>query len=627
MNKKEINYLGKDFAQFRENLIDFTKTYFPNTYNDFNESSPGMMIMEMSSYVGDVLSYYTDYQFKESLLQESRGKANILSIARTLGYKTKNIVPAVVDLDVYIIVPSIDPDLDGIYEPDYRFALTVNQGMRVATEKGIEFRTLEPVNFAYSSSLSPRETTVYQINSSTKDPEFYLLKKTVKAIAGNVQTKTYEFSKARRYDKILIEEDAHNIIEVLDIKDSDDNTWYEVPFLAQDIILEPVSNVRENDPDLYVYADTAPYLLKTKKVPRRFITKFNSIGDLEIQFGSGVSDISDEELIPNPDNIGSALLGLQKQFDFPIDPSNFVYTKTYGLAPSNTTLTVRYTTGGGLESNIQANTLTEIVQREFTLDDENLDSALVSYVKNSLAVNNSKPASGGKSSETVDEIRQNALSMFASQQRAVTKEDYLVRAYAMPPKFGAIAKAYITKDDNLNLEIGSKDRVPNPLALNLYTLGYTDTGKLTALNPAIKENLQTYMKQYRMLTDAINIKDAFIINIGVLFDIVTLPEYNSNEVIFKCISKLKETFDINKWKIGQPIIMSKLYVDLDKVEGVQTVKNIKIVNLYETLSGYSGNVYNIKEATRDGIIYTSLDPSIFEIRYPDLDIIGKVVNI
>ena len=581
----------------------------------------------MSSYIGDVLSYYTDYQFKESLLQEAKGTANVLSIARSLGYKSKNIVPAVVDLDVYIIIPSVYNATLSKYEPDYSYALTVKAGMIVATEKQIEFRTLEPVNFAYSSTLSPRETTVYQVSSTTKDPEFYLVKKTVKAIAGNVHTKTYTFDKARRYDKIIIREDDHNIIEVVDIKDSDDNTWYEVPFLAQDTITQPVSNVRENDPDFYTYADTAPYLLKTVKVPRRFITKFNSSNDLEIQFGSGVSDISDEELIPNPDNIGSALLGMQNQFDFPIDPSNFVYTKTYGLAPSNTTLTIRYTTGVGLETNVQANAITEIISREFILDDENLNSSLVTNTKNSLAINNPKPASGGKSAELIDDVRQNALSMFASQQRAVTKEDYLVRAYAMPPKFGAIAKAYIVKDDNLNLDLNSTDRIVNPLALNLYTLGYTDSGKLTPLNSAIKHNLQNYMKQYRMLTDAINIKDAFIINIGVHFDIVTLPEYNSNEVLFKCIAKCKEIFDIKKWQVGQPIIMSKLYVDLDKVEGVQTVKAIKIVNLYDTLFGYSGNVYNIQEATKDGIIYTSLDPSIFEVRNPDLDILGKVVNI
>jgi len=624
-NKKEINYLGRDFSQFRGNLIEFAKSYFPNTYNDFNESSPGMMIMEMSSYIGDVLSYYTDYQFKETLLNEAAAKANVLSISRAMGYQSKNSIPAIVDLDVYIIIPAVD--VGGSYSPDLRYALTVNEGMRVATEKGIEFRTLEPANFAQTSSLSPTEITVYQINDQSKDPEFYLLKKSVKAIAGNLKTKTFNFGKAKRYDKIIIEEDNHDIVEVVSITDADNNTWREVPFLAQDIILEPISNTKDNDPDLYVYSNTAPYLLKPTKVSRRFITKFNSTNDLEIQFGSGVSDISDEELIPNPDNIGSALLGLQKQFDFPIDPSNFVYTKTYGLAPGNTTLTVKYTTGGGISSNVSAGTITEIVERTFTLDDELLDKVLVQNTKTSLAVINSKPASGGKSTETIDEIRQNALSLFSSQQRAVTKEDYLIRTYAMPPKFGAIAKAYITQDDNINTASVTKDRIPNPLALNLYTLGYTDSGKLTPLNDAIKHNLQNYIKQYRMLTDAVNIKDAFIINIGVLFDIVTLPDYNSNEVLLKCIGKFKESFDVMKWKIGQPIIMSKLYVDLDKVEGVQTVQSIKIVNLFDPASGYSGNVYNIKEATKDGIIYPSLDPSIFEVRYPDADIIGKVVTL
>ena len=624
-NKKEINYLGRDFSQFRDNLIEFAKSYFPNTYNDFNESSPGMMIMEMSSYIGDVLSYYTDYQFKETLLNEAAGKANVLSISRAMGYQSKNSIPSIVDVDVYIIIPAVD--VGGSYAPDLRYALTVNEGMRVATEKGIEFRTLEPANFAQTASLSPTEITVYQINDVTKTPEFYLLKKSVKAIAGNLKTKTFNFGKAKRYDKIIIEEDNNDIVEVVSITDADDNTWREVPFLAQDIILEPISNTRDNDPNLHVYSDTTPYLLKPTKVPRRFITKFNSTNNLEIQFGSGVSDISDEELIPNPDNIGSALLGLQKQFDFPIDPSNFVYTKTYGLAPGNTTLTVKYTTGGGISSNVSAGTITEIVERTFTLDDELLDSVLASNTKNSLAVINSKPASGGRSTETIDEIRQNALSLFSSQQRAVTKEDYLIRCYAMPPKFGAIAKAYITQDDNINTDTVTNDRVPNPLALNLYTLGYTDLGKLTPLNSAIKHNLQNYIKQYRMLTDAVNIKNAFIINIGVLFDIVTLPDYNSNEVLLKCIAKFKETFDIMNWKIGQPIIISKLYVDLDKVEGVQTIQSIKIVNLFDTTSGYSGNVYNINEATKDGIIYPSLDPSIFEIRYLDSDIIGKVVTL
>jgi len=623
--KKEIKYIGKDFAQFRQNLIEFTKTYFPNTYNDFNEASPGMMIMEMASYVGDVLSYYTDYQFKESLLNEASGKANILSIAKTLGYQTKNSIPATVDLDVYIVIPA-----DGNGDPDYRYAVFIPEGMIVQSETEIQFRTLESINFTLNNNNSPREVTVYQINDITKEPEYYLLKKTAKAIAGNIQTAEFTFGQGRRYDKIIIEpsqEDNEPIIEVVDIIDSDENTWKEVPYLAQDVILESISNSRENDPDLHVYAETAPYLLKINKISRRFITKFTSTGNLEIQFGSGVSDISDEELVPNPDNIGTALLGLQKQYDFPLDPSNFVYTKTYGLAPSNTTLTIRYATGGGIASNVAANTLTEIIQVSYNIDDENLDKALVDSVKKSIAVINPKPASGGQSAELIDDVRQNAMAMFAAQQRAVTRDDYLIRAYSMPPKYGAIAKAFVIQDDNINTSGIAKDRISNPLAINLYTLGYTDTGKLTQLNPAIKHNLQNYMKQYRMLTDAVNIKDAFIINIGVLFDVITLPEYNSNEVLLRCIAKLKEIFDVTKWKIGQPIIIPKIYVELDRVEGVQTIQNLKIVNLYDTLQGYSGNVYNISEATKNNIIYPSLDPSIFEIRNPDTDIVGRVVTI
>ena len=625
MVKKEIKYLNKDFAQFRENLIEFAKTYFPNTYNDFNESSPGMMIMEMSSYIGDVLSFYTDYQFKESLLNEASGKANIYSIARSLGYQTKNSVAATGELDVYVVIPA-----DGSAEPDYNYAPTILPGMVVTTSKGVQFRTAEFINFKQNTSTSPMEVTVYTVNDVTKEPEYYLLRKTAKIINGNIQTQDFTFSNGKRYDKILISEEERQpqpIIEVLDIIDSDGNEWKEVPYLAQDVILEPVLNAPENDPDLHVYSESAPYLLKPKKHSRRFITRFTSGGGLEIQFGAGIVDISDEELVPNPDNIGSALLGLQKQVDFPIDPSNFVYTKTYGLAPSNTTLTVRYTTGGGISTNVPANSLTEVVSVEWSIDDENLDKPMIETVKRSLAVTNITPCSGGKSAETADEVRQNALAIFAAQQRAVTKEDYLIRSYAMPAKFGAIAKAHVVKDDNINTEVVSKERVPNPLAINLYTLGYTDAGKLTQLNPAIKHNLQNYMKQYRMLTDAVNIKDAFIINIAVYFDVITLPEYNSNEVLLRCINKLREVFDVKKWKIGQPIILPRIYVELDGVTGVQTVKNIRIANLYDTAQGYSGNIYNIEEATKDGIIYTSLDPSIFEVRNFETDIVGKVVTL
>jgi len=621
-NKKDVRYLNKDFGQFRANLIEFAKNYFPNTYNDFNETSPGMMFIEMASYVGDVLSYYTDAQLKESFLQFADNRPNVLALATNVGYKAKNTIPATVDIDVFQLLPA----KTGVAgkEPDWSYALTLKENMIVRDDKtNQEFRTLSLINFSVSSSFNPTDVSVYQVNDLDQTPEYYLLKKKVKAISGTVNTKTFDFTTAKRFDKILIQDT--DIIDVVSITDSDENVWTEVPYLAQDTVFETIANTVQNDPELSQYNDV-PYLLKLKKTARRFITRFRSDKNLEIQFGAGVSETDDEELIPNPDNVGSSLSGLQIQFDHPIDPSNFMYTKTYGLAPSNTTLTVKYTTGGGVKSNVAANSLKVITDVEYVIDSQNLDLTLLSRIKASVACTNPNPANGGKSEESIEEIRQNAMSTFATQQRAITAQDYIIRSYSMPSRFGSVAKAYVIQDQQINPDNG-QEMIPNPLAINLYTLGYDANGNFTALNPAVKENLKTYINQYRILTDAINIKTAYVINIGVKFEIITLPEYNSNEVLLRCVDKLKTIFDNKKWQINQPIVMSKIYTELDRVEGVQSVTSVKIVNLYKESEGYSGNVYDIDAATKAGIIYPSLDPSIFEVKYVNSDIVGKVVSL
>jgi hypothetical protein len=303
-----------------------------------------------------------------------------------------------------------------------------------------------------------------------------------------------------------------------------------------------------------------------------------------------------------------------------------MYTKSYGLAPSNTTLTVKYTTGGGIKSNVPSYSLKTIANVEYQIDSQALDIALLNQIKASVACTNPTPAIGGKSEETIEEIRQNAMANFATQQRSITAQDYIIRAYSMPSRFGSIAKAYVIQDQQLNPDNG-QEMIPNPLAINLYTLGYDGNGNLTELNTAVKENLKTYINQYRLLTDTVNIKTAYVINIGVKFEIITLPEYNSNEVLLMCIEKLKNIFNSRQWQINQPIVMSKIYTELDRVQGVQSVTSINIVNLYDATQGYSGNVYDIAAATKAGVIYPSLDPSIFEIKFPNTDIIGKVVSL
>ena len=621
--KKDISYLNKDFGQFRKNLIDFTKQYFPNTYTDFNDSSPGMLFMELASYVGDVLSYYVDNNLKESLLEQASERSNIYDIAKTLGYTPKNSIPAYVMLDVYQLLPAIGSG--NSVAPDFNYTLSIKPGMRIKQNNGSSvFRTLDSVEFSYSSSLDPTIVTVYETNPTTLQPTYFLLKKQVKAVSGNVKTIPYTFTSPNAYDVVIVPD--INVIEIVSVTESDGDNWFEVPYLAQDTIFESMPNLAENDPELSVYRSSAPNLLKMKKTAKRFITKFRSDKNLEIQFGPGLSVDSDEDIIPNPDNVGSSLTGLQIQFDHPIDPSNFMYTKSYGQAPSNTTLTVKYTTGGGISSNVPSFSLSQIAEILYEIDESSLDTALLNKIKASVACTNPLPAVGGKSEESIEEIRQNAMATFATQQRSITAQDYIIRAYSLPAKFGSVAKAYVIQDQQINPD-NAREMIPNPLAVNLYTLGYDLNGNFTHLNPAIKENLKTYISMYRILTDAVNIKNASIINIGIKFEIITLPEYNSNEVLLKCVSKLKTIFDSKSWQINQPILLSKVYTELDRVEGVQSVTSVKVSNLYTTSDGYSGNVYDIASATKDNVVYPSLDPSIFEIKFPNKDIIGKVVSL
>lgn len=626
--KKDIRYLSRDFGSLRQNLIDFAKNYFPDTYQDFNEASPGMMFMEMAAYVGDVLSYYTDVALQESMILNASETQNILNLAQSFGYKPKTSVAANVVLDVFQLVPAIGTGASN--RPDYSYAFGIEPGMIVAHsgDSNIEFRTIDFVDFKFSSSFDQTEVTIFEIDDILNEPTYYLLKKSVKAVSGVLKYQEFDFESPLPYDKVdLVDE---NIIEVLHAIDSDGNKWYHVPHLAQDTIFEPVINISRNDTSLSIYRNETPYLLKLRKVARRFSTRLfrnqeTNIDTYEIQFGAGVSEFDDELLVPNPDLIGKSLTGIDSSTSVNIDPSNFLYTKTYGLAPGNTTLRVYYTQGGGIKDNVQSDSLTNISQRTILLDETGLDSTLYNQVISSLAVTNPQPATGGKDGETIDEIRQNALASFAAQNRAVTKEDYIIRAYSLPQKYGSIAKAYITKDTQLTEEsIFNSDRVANDLALNFYVLGFDANNKLTTLNNATKENLKTYINYHRMLTDAINIKNAYIINIGVEFDIITLPDQNGNQVILRCINRLKQYFDIKKWQINQPIVISNVYTELDKVEGVQTVSGVKITNLYDASLGYSQNAYNIDKATKDGIIFPSLDPSIFEIKFPDNDIIGRV---
>ena len=633
--QKDVSLVGRDFGEFRKNLIEFSKNYFPNTYNDFNESSPGMMFMEMASYVGDVLSFYTDTQLRESLLSTAEENVNLFNIVNSLGYKPKNIIPASVTMDVFQLVPA-----NGVgdnVKPDFDYAMTVGANMIIGSTdySDVEFTTIAPIDFAFSSSFDPTEISVYQVDENTNQPVYYLLKKQIKATSGKEKVKTFNFAAPKIYDKIKIEEE--NLVRIKNITDSDGDTWTRVPYLAQDTVFEQIDNNEDNSTYLHQYSGDTPYLLELNRVPKRYITNFEDDGIMVIGFGAGISSNADEEIIPNPDNVGSALYAENQNLDTTLDPSNFLYTKTYGVAPQNTTLTVTYLIGNGILDNVPAGDLVSVVSSNTIFKNEiNLNKNLVSFCKQSIACSNPNAAVGGKTTESQEEIRQNAMAFFAAQNRTVTREDYVMRCYALPPQFGSVAKAYLVQDYQLeNSKVDGQyinTEIPNPLALNLYTCGYDNQKNLTALNPATKYNLKTYISYHRLLTDAVNIKDAHIVNIGVNFEIVVLPEYNSNEVLLRAIDRLKSYFDIDNWRINEPINLSKLYVEIDKVDGVQTVirpdkdgkGGLQISNKFN--GNYASNKYSIINATKGGIIFPPKDPSIFEVKFPNTDIRGQVIT-
>ena len=635
---KEVRYLNKDFTSFKSNLIEFAKTYFPKDYNDFNESSPGMMFIEMASYVGDVLSYYIDNQFKESLMAFAQEKRTVFNMAQTFGYKPKLSSPAIANIDVFQTVPAISSGtgINYVTNPDLRYSMVIKEGMELQSQSGIKFTTTEDCNFKFSSSYDPLEISVFETDNNV--PVSYLLKKSVRAYSGDIAQDFFTFGNAVKYDRVSLTNE--NVTEILSCTDSDGNSWYEVPFLAQDTVYTDMENTSANDPDLAQYSDSSPYLLKLLKTSRRFTTFIREDNKTELRFGAGISNNPDEEIIPNPDEVGSTLPGSPSKLGVAFDPSNFLNTKAYGQAPSNTTLTITYRYGGGVSHNISSNSLTKVQALNVELDTTGLSTTLVASTRSSFAVTNPEPARGGRSAESIVEVKNNTLAYFQAQQRIVTKEDYIVRTYALPPKYGNIAKASVIQDSQLDLsntgEANADSRIMNPLALNLYVLGYDAQKKLTQVNRAVKENIQTYLTQFRMVTDAVNIKDAFVINIGVKFNILSKVGYNGEEVVLKAIQRVRNFFNTDKWQIGQPIILADLAYQISLVDGVSAVvppeENnpnglpVMIVNKVLSSRGYSGNIYDLNAATKEGVIYPSLDPSCFELKFPNIDIEGRVVG-
>ena len=604
MADNNISYLNKTFPQFKDSLVNYARTYFPTAYNDFTEATPGALFIDMASYVGDVMSFYLDTQVQENFLLYAKEKENLFALSYMLGYRPKVSYAANTLVDLYQLIPTSGSGTNLV--PDYRYALIVPENTQLTSNaNGTKFLTTQKIDFRDTGSA---EVTFV-------DNDYFLIKKSTPAVSAEIRSTTLTFTTPEKFSISNITDT--NILQILDATDTQGNSWYEVPYLAQSTVFDKVVNPTSG-------SDGVPYLIRLKRVPRRYVSRFLSDNTLQLEFGAGVANTSDNSILPNPDTIQLGLVpGISNLYNN-FNQASVFFTQEYGLAPSSN-ITVRYLVGGGVTSNVASNTITTIDNAPAYFP-SGITGNLADNIKASLASNNPDVASGGRNGDQVEEIRNNAFYAYQSQLRAVTREDYMVRALSLPSDYGSISKVYVTQDvvrEALATPTISTTEENNPLSLDMYVLAYNSNKQLTASSTTLKNNLASYINQFRMVTDAINIKDAFYINIGVNFDIVVASGYSNNDVVTNCIVALQDHFAIEKWNINQPIVLADITSRLLQVKGVQNVIKVEIVN--KQGGNYSPYAYDIPGATRLGNIYPSVDPSVFEVRFPNIDIQGRVV--
>ncbi len=589
----DVKYISRDFDTLVTVLKNHLKYQFPNSYKDFSDTSSGMAFLELVAYVGDILNFYIDKQFNELFLNTAQERKNLVSLAKNLGYQLRGKSAASTKLTTSVNYPTIGSDTANVEFVIYR-------GSQVITADGVKFEITEDVNF---SSTSNRSTSVNGTTTIVSISGVIATNGELRSISTDLQDPIPFFR--------LTLPDA-DVLEITSVTSSDLNTWYQVDYLAQE---NQYYGVQNN----YSTSSTIPYILTLRKVPRRFIVEKDENNLTSLIFGSGAITTTDDDYIPNPSDfiLPYTVRGVQDGFVIPdIDPENFLNTGTLGSTPSHTTLTVKYRIGGGLVSNVQSNSLQYFsnLQTKF-ITNTSASSVQRNQTLGSLTVTNNNPAAGGKDGETNEEIRYFAAKSYAAQNRVVTIQDYIVRAMTMPSQFGTPFRVQARRDANTDFGV------------QIIVLGRNSDGTLAKTVDQLKINLGNYLSKFKPISDSLNITDGNIINITVSFAIIVNTTYNRDFVLGNCLIALKDYFKIDNWQMGEPIVISDITRFLMNIQGVDSVSNIGINNIYGTVNDnvYSDRTFNIAGHLRNNVITIEQD-SIFEIRYPEINIEGGLLS-
>lgn len=590
-----IKYDSRDFASIKEALVQHAKTYYPQNFKDFNEAGFGSMMLDAVSYLGDQLSFYLDYQANESFLTTANEYSNVQKLAKQMGYKPRENPSSHGVATFFILVPANSTGLG----PDTRYIPVLKRGSVFSTKSGKDFTLSEDVRF----DRSDNEIVVGQVDDSTGVPTSYAIRGYGRVVSGRLEEVEITVGAFTRFLKVKI--NASNIAEVVSVTDSEGHDYYEVEYLSQDVIYRPILNRGSTN-------SYATSLLKPFTVPRRYVLDRDG-RDVYLQFGHGSDSTTvAADNVADPSAVVLDVYGKEYITDASIDPTNLVKTDKFGIVPANTTLSVVVRVNTSTDVNTGVDTITNPVSPIFEFTDEtSLNSALVQSVKTSIESTNEESITGDVNEPTAIEFKQRIFNSFATQNRAVTREDYKTLIYQMPPAFGAIKRANVLRDpDSFKRN------------LNIYVISNDENGKLVATNQTIKENLKVWLNKNRMINDTIDILDAKIVNFAIEFEVIGDLERDKYDTLTACNNALKKEFSIVR-DVGENFFITDIYSALKKVKGVVDVTSVKVK--LKTGGVYSDIRFNIEEnKSSDGRYINIPENVIVEIKFPDSDIKGSI---
>jgi len=600
------SFLNKDFEAFRAELVTYARTYFSEEIQDFSEASMGGLFLEMAAYVGDVMSFYLDHQFNELDIETAVEDRNVERLVRSAGVKIKGASPASADVDFSIVVDAKTSNNKRV--PISSHLPIITAGTLLSSNTGITFELTENLDFNKRNVVGDLlASVIVDETNSNNQPTRFKLKMTGLCTSGKTIEENFSIgADLKPFRTITLS--SENVSDIVSVTDTEGNEYYEVEALTQDTVF---TRVRNDGADNDLVSDN----LELLPAPYRFIsTTDRSTGLTTIRFGSGDGESLDDDIIPDPSEVSLPLFGQKKTLSrFTLDPNSLLGARTLGISPRSTTITVRYRAGGGISHNVGVGSITQIsnLLNKFS---SGTPSSVVSSVRASLVVSNTAPAAGGESELTLNELRSTALAFRNSQSRIVTKQDLIARVYTMPSNFGRVFRLGIIQNRN------------NPLATTVAIISRNASGQLVVSPDTLKKNLRTYLNEFRLISDAIDIIDASVINVGIRYSIVVDPSSSKETTIQRVNTSLKKYMDVTNFQIDQPIMISDLVNLILNTDGVISQVGIQIVSLAGTVSGrsYSPQTINIAEATSRGIIVPPAG-GIFEMRFPSDDIIGKAV--